>query len=114
MYPYIDDIFHGQASLLQACRTRDISLRCHFTLGFIVNIAKSALIPSQVMLHSGAMVDMTRGILFPSPPRLEAIVHAAQELLCLTQVSAGHLRHVMGLLASCHSFTRPQIDHSGP
>ncbi len=81
MYPYIDDIFHAQASFLQACRTHNISLCCHFTLGFIVNLTKSALVPSQVMLHLGAMIDMARGILFPSPPRLEAIMHTAQELL---------------------------------
>ncbi len=40
-------------------------LHCHFTLGFIVNLSKSALVPSQVMLHLGAMIDTARGILFP-------------------------------------------------
>ncbi len=114
MYPYIDDIFHAEASFLQACRTRDTSLRCHFMLGFIVNLAKSALVPSQVLLHLGAMIDTARGILFPSPPRLEAIVHAAQELLSLTQVSARYLRHVIGLLASCHSLVPLCMFHLRP
>ncbi len=97
MYPYTDQIFHAQASFLQACRTPNISLRCHFTLGFIVNLAKLALIPCQVMPHLGAMIDTARGILFPSPERFKMNVHAAQELLCHNQVSAGYLQHVTGL-----------------
>ncbi len=48
MYPYIDNIFHAQVSFLQAC---------HLTLGFIVNFAKSALVPSRVMLYLGAMIE---------------------------------------------------------
>ncbi len=83
----MDDIFHAQASFRQACCTHDISLQCHFTLGFIVNLAKSALVPSQVMLQLGVMNEMASGILFTSPGSLETIVHAMLELLCLTQVS---------------------------
>ena len=55
MYPYIDDIFHAQASQHQVAQTRDISLRCHLLLGFVINVTKSALVPSQVMLHLGAI-----------------------------------------------------------
>ncbi len=35
MYPYIDDIFHAQASINQTSRTHDLSLLCHFKLGFV-------------------------------------------------------------------------------
>ncbi len=60
--------------------TRDINLpRCHFTLGFIVNLKKSALIPSQVMLHLGVMIDTARWILFLSSAKLKMILYAAQE-----------------------------------
>ncbi len=90
MYPYIDDIFHAKASLRQVPHALNLSLRCHFTLGFIVNLTKSALIPSQVMLHLGAMIDMAKGVVFPSPDRL-------------TQVSAQCLPRVTDLMASCHS-----------
>ncbi len=103
MYPYIDDIFHAQASANQSARTRDISLRCHFKLGFIINLKKSALVPSQVMLDLGALIDTARGLVFPSPARTETIIHATRALLDLTQVSALRLRQVTGLLASCHA-----------
>ncbi len=86
MYPYINDIFHAQASTNQRVGTCDISLRCHFKLGFIINPKKSALVPSQVMLHLGALIDMARGFVFPSLSRTETIIHATQGLLGLTQV----------------------------
>ncbi len=54
MYPYIDDIFHAQASASQTARTHNLSLRCHFKMGFVINVKKSALVPSQVILHLGA------------------------------------------------------------
>ncbi len=43
---------------------------------------------------------MARGLIFPSPARTEAIIHAAQALLDLTQVSALRLWQVTGLLAA--------------
>ncbi len=48
MYSYIDDIFHAQASTNQTACTHDIILCCNLKLGFIINLKKSALIPSQV------------------------------------------------------------------
>ncbi len=86
MHPYIYDVYHAPASFCQACRAQDISLHCHFMLGFIVNLTKMALVLPQVMLHLGVMMDTARGILFPSPVRLDKNVRVAQELLCLTQV----------------------------
>ncbi len=50
MYSNIDVNFHAQA-FCQHCHTSDINLCCHFTRGFTVNLKKSALVPSQVMLH---------------------------------------------------------------
>ncbi len=67
MYRCRDDISHAQASFHQVCLTRDISVCCHFTLGFLVNLAKSALVPSQVMLYLGAMIDTAR-VFFPPLP----------------------------------------------
>ncbi len=103
MYPYIGDIFHAQASASQTARTHDISLHCHFKLGFIINLKKSALVPLQLMLHLGALIDTARGLVFPSLARTEMIIHATQGLLGLTQVSALRLHQVTGLLASCHA-----------
>ncbi len=111
MDPYINDIFHAQASVNQTARTHDFSLHCHFKLGFVINLKKSALVASQVMLHWGALIDTARGLVFPSPARTEAIVHAT---LDLTQVSALCLRQIMGLLASCHALVPLCMFHLCP
>ncbi len=103
MYLNIDNIFHAQVSASQTASTCDISLCCHCKLGFIINLKKSALVSSQVMLHLGALFDMARGLVFPSPAWTETIIHATQALLDLTQVSALRLHQVTGLLASCHA-----------
>ncbi len=65
IYPYVNEIFHAQGSILQACHTRNVSLCCRFMLGFIVNLVKSALVPSQVMLHLGAMINTAGGSYSP-------------------------------------------------
>ncbi len=87
----------------QTARTRDISLHCHFKLGFIINLMKSALVPSRVMLHLGALIDTARGLIFKFPAWTEMIIHATRALLDLTQVSALCLSQVTGLLAFCHA-----------
>ncbi len=51
MYPYMDGICHAQAPQHQMCQTHDFSLRSHFFLEFVINLMKSALIPS----HLGAL-----------------------------------------------------------
>ena len=47
-----------------------ISLYCHFRLGFVTNLHKLALVPSQVMFH-------LRGLLTKPGVWIEMIVHAA-------------------------------------
>ncbi len=76
MYPCID-IFRVQASYRQVCRTYDISLHCHFLLGFVINLSNSALVPFQVMLHLGALPNSDNGRACPNPDRLEKLVHSA-------------------------------------
>ncbi len=66
MYRYIDVICHAQASLCQV--SHDLGLCCHFTLGFVVNLTKSALVPFLVMPHLGEMIDMARGLSFHPQP----------------------------------------------
>ncbi len=66
VYPYIDDIFDAQISRDSVILTRDASVRLHLQLGFVINLAKSSLIPSQVMTHLGAWIDTLNGRVSPS------------------------------------------------
>ncbi len=62
MHPYTDDILHAQISRDWIIVTRDASVCLHLQLGFNVNLAKSSLIPSQVMTHLSAWIDTLSGL----------------------------------------------------
>ena len=57
MYPYINDIFHVQVSPSSAERARDASVRLHLRIVFLINRAKSSLVPRQDMTHLGAVIE---------------------------------------------------------
>ncbi len=101
MYPTIDDTNHAQASVNYVACTHDLSVCCHFRLGFIINLKKLSFLrwyaPSWGFGWTG------QGVGHPLPAQAETIVQAAQGLLGLTQVSAQCLRQVTGLLATCHA-----------
>ena len=78
MFPYIDNIFHAQASASSAERTRDTSVLLHLRLSFMINLAKSSLIPSQVMTHLGDLIDILTGIVSPTPDKDREISRLSQ------------------------------------
>ncbi len=73
MLPYIDDISHAHASFRQACHTRDPD--------------EVGSCPSSGDAPLGSSDRHTQELVSPSPVRLQTIVHVAQGLLSLTQVS---------------------------
>ncbi len=103
MYPYINDLFHAQISRDSVILTRDASVRLHLQLGFVVNLAKSTLIPSQVMRHLGAWIDTLNGLVRPSLEKVQEINQVSADLLANGFVSAGHLQSIVCLMAACHA-----------
>ncbi len=81
MYLYIEDTCHAQDSETQALVTRDASIQLHLQLGFIVNLAKSSFVLSQVMAHFGASIDTLAGVVRPIPDKVQDISHVTQALL---------------------------------
>ncbi len=60
--------------------TRNISLTLHLQLRFIINLAKSSLIPSQVimMVHLGALMDTLKGMVKPTLDKVQQITQVSQ------------------------------------
>ncbi len=114
MCPYIDDIFHAQMSQEMVSATRDASVRLHLHLGFIINLAKSFLVPSQGMVHLGAWIDTFREIVMPTQNKVQEISSAAQELMSQGSATAAHLQSVVGLMASCHATVPLCLFHLRP
>ncbi len=65
MYPYMDNIFHAQISRDSLFVTRDASVHLHLELGFVIDLAKSSLIPSQVMTYLGAWIYTLNSLVRP-------------------------------------------------
>ncbi len=99
----LDDIFHAQDSEDQVLVTRDASIQLHLQLGFILNLAKSSLVPSQVMTHLGADLNTLAGVVRPTPDKIREISHRSQALLDIGFTPAKHLQQVVGLMASCYA-----------
>ncbi len=99
MYPYIDDIFHAQMSRELVSATRDASVRLHLRLGFIINLMKSSLDPSQGMVHLGAWIDTFRGVVMPTQDKFQEIRSGARDLMSQGSDTAARLQSVVGLMA---------------
>ena len=103
IYLYIDGIFHAQISRDTVILTRDASIRLHLQLGFVINLAKSSLIPSQVMTHLSAWIDTLNGLVKLSLHKVQKINQVSANLLVNGCVSAGRLQSVVGPMGSCHA-----------
>ena len=81
MYTYIDDIFHAHDSVIQDLGTKDMGIWIHLHLGFIINLTKSSLVPSQVVTHLGASIGMLVRVIRPTPDKVQEISQGTQHLL---------------------------------
>ena len=81
MYPYMDDIFHAHISRDSVILTQDASERLYLQPGFVINLAKSSLIPSQVMTWLGAWIDTFNGLVRPSLEKVQEITQESADLL---------------------------------
>ncbi len=94
MYLYIDDIFHAQMSLELVSVTRDASVCLHLRLGFIINLARSSLVPSQGMVHLGAWIEFFRAVVMLMQDKVQEISSAARDLISQGSATAAHLQSV--------------------
>ncbi len=81
VFPCIDDNFHAHDSEESAFLTRNASLHLHLQLGLIINLAKSFLVPSQVMTHLGALTDKLKGIFQPTLDKIGKSLRQVASLL---------------------------------
>ena len=100
IFVYLDDwlIVAPSPQLLQ----KDIRTVCDLVsrLGFIVNLEKSSLKPTQRITYLGADLDFARGLVFPSMDRVTSLVRCARSLLRLTIVEVRLVLRMLGLMCS--------------
>ncbi len=64
MYSYIDGIYHAEVSLHQVSHAWGLSFHCHVSLGFVVSLTKSDLVPSKVN-YAPQREAWEPGLIFP-------------------------------------------------
>lgn len=131
LFPYLNDILVKAPSRAQGeeaiQRTPDC-LRAH---GFVINIEKSTLTPSQSIIHLGVQIDTQWDKVFISVDRAQKTNHLLRQVLDQNTLKLTDLMRLLGMMVSCqgmvawsrfhlrplHRFLRPyqkEIAHKGP
>jgi len=97
---YLDDfLVVGKTiqEILKACHTIIFLLQ---NLGFLINVKKSVLIPSQKIEFLGMEIDSTKMLLILPEKKIKSISAHFQKLLDKTQVSVREISKLVGTLSS--------------
>ena len=99
-HPYLDDWLLRALSQLLAGETTQSLLTTLSSLGWIINLKKSDLIPSQIQIFLGARFDTVSGIVSLSPDRVAKVQAAASRFLQNHSQSARRWLQLLGHMAS--------------
>lgn len=97
---YLDDWFLLNALRKMLFQDRNLVLNLLSRLGFLVNQEKSQLQPTQQIVYIGGLFELEKGIVKPTPDRIEKIKLAVKHILKNTATARDYL-HMLGLMASC-------------
>lgn len=97
---YLDDWLMLNRLVERLLEERDRTLNLLIDLGFIINLDKSALIPSQIFTYIGCLFNLVLGIVEPTLDRIQKLELALQQLLS-GRITARHYLHILGIMASC-------------
>lgn len=100
VFAYLDDWLIVSRSRPEAQRDTEVTTTLLRRLGWIINLEKSSLNPSQNLVYLGARLDLLQGMLFASNERQAAVSDLAVEILSNKANSAFHWLRLLGLLAS--------------
>ena len=99
MAVYLDDWFLVNQVKQMLILNKRKALNLLADLGFLINLEKSSLIPSQHITYIGAVFHLDRGIVCPTLERIAKIEQAIH--LLKKDPTALNFLHLLGLMASC-------------
>ena len=97
---YIDDGIGMAQSLTLALQQKDMMVNVFQEVGFVVNFAKSSLVPEHRKVYLGFVIDTVLMKVFLTVSKVEVLIQEIQTLLFAHQVSVRHLARVIGLIVS--------------
>lgn len=97
---YLDDWLGLNQFRKQLLLDKRMSLELLMSLGFIINLEKSNLIPNQEITYIGALFNLRLGLVLPTEERAQKLWQAIKNLVS-GQTKAKDFLHLLGLMASC-------------
>ena len=98
---YLDDWFLINQSKSQLVLDRETVLNLLVELGFMINLKKSTLTPTQKIVYIGAYFQLDLGIVSPTPERVTKLLSATKNMIKSSQATAKDFLHLLGIMASC-------------
>ena len=100
MHAYLDDILTRAHSDQQSGGDTELLVHLLLALGFVINVTKSELIPTQDICFVGYRYLLDRAVVLPTEERVHKIVSQASQLVDSHQTTAAQLSALLGLLAA--------------
>ena len=100
IFMYLDDWLIIDDTEEATSRAVETVLKEITQLGFIVNLEKSCLIPSQYPIFLGARLDLVSGRVFPTQERIQNLISHARSFLWKKTAPASEWLRILGFLAS--------------
>ena len=100
IYQYLDDWLIVGGSHREALSATRQTCQLASRLGFIINREKSNLSPSQLPTYLGAVLDLRRGIVSPTPLRIDNLIECTALLAAAKEAPAHAWLRLLGLMAS--------------
>lgn len=99
---YLDDWLILNQKKCQLISDRETVLNLLVQLGFIINLKKSSLTPSQEIVYIGALFRLDQGIVLPTPERITKLLTATKAMIeKQSHALAQDFLHLLGIMSSC-------------
>lgn len=99
VFQYIDDWLNQAASRNQCAEATLKLLKLTQMLGWMVNLEKSELVPTQIFSFLGYMFDLLRGVVYPTEARFQNLLKELTPLLTCPSSTPRHVMRILGLMA---------------
>ena len=99
--PYIDDLLGASRTRNESVEGAHLLVHTLLELGFLINVKKSTLTPTQDLVHLGARVQTQLGMVSVPVGKATAIAKQARALRKRTSVTVRQLSSFIGSLTAC-------------